>query len=465
MLLAILGQIFHTLRANKLRSFLTMFGIGWGVLSIILMTASGEGFKRAQHEGLRQLGKDIMIIWGGRTSLQAEGFQAGRDIRLEYADYVAIRDRARLIKSVSPELIRSGLVAKTDLNYGNFDVRGVIPEYQTLRTIEAGRGRLMNRADNEQARLVCVIGDEVNKQLFNGANSVGRTISLQGQPFTVIGIMPHKELNSNYSGQDHSDIFIPYWTLRRLFSNPGLGTSPERINNLIAAPIRHELFEEAEREVRQILAERWQFDPGDEDAVAIWNTAKQVEMMDIMMGSMQWFLGAVGLVTLGLGALGVVNIMLVSVRERTMEIGIRKSIGARRIAGRHLPGLDRRRHESHRGPALRSELRNPMTIEILRRAFSSLARNHTRTFLTLMGITWGVACFVILFAYGDGFQNAINLGLAHYGKSVTVIWNGQTSLQVGGQRAGRAVHMEMSDYEEIRANCPLVSRVSPEIFR
>jgi putative ABC transport system permease protein len=106
-----------------------------------------------------------------------------------------------------------------------------------------------------------------------------------------------------------------------------------------------------------------------------------------------------------------------------------------------------------------------MTIEILRRAFSSLARNHTRTFLTLMGITWGVACFVILFAYGDGFQNAINLGLAHYGKSVTVIWNGQTSLQVGGQRAGRAVHMEMTDYEEIRANCPLVSRVSPEIFR
>ncbi|MEJ2145215.1 MAG: ABC transporter permease [Acidobacteriota bacterium] len=330
MLLAILGQIFHTLRANKLRSFLTMFGIGWGVLSIILMTASGEGFKRAQHEGLRQLGKDIMIIWGGRTSLQAEGFQAGRDIRLEYADYEAIRDKARLIKSVSPEVIRSGLVAKTDINYGNFDVRGVIPEYQTLRTIEAGRGRLMNRADNEQARLVCVIGDEVNKQLFNGADSVGRTISLQGHPFTVIGIMPHKELNSNYSGQDHSDIFIPYWTLRRLFSNPGLGSSPERINNLIAAPVHHELFQEAEREVRQVLAERWQFDPGDEDAVAIWNTARQVEMMDIMMGSMQWFLGAVGLVTLGLGALGVVNIMLVSVRERTMEIGIRKSIGARR---------------------------------------------------------------------------------------------------------------------------------------
>lgn len=330
MLLAILGQIFHTLRANKLRSFLTMFGIGWGVLSIVLMTASGEGFKRAQHEGLRQLGKDIMIIWGGRTSLQAEGFQAGRDIRLEYADYEAIRDKARLIRYVSPELMRSGLVAKTDLNYGNFDLRGVIPEYQILRTIEVERGRLMNRADEAEGRRVCVIGDEVNQQLFNGADSVGRTISIQGQPFTVIGIMPHKELNNNYSGQDHSCIFVPYRTVRRLFSNPNLGSSPERINNLIAAPIRHELFQDAEREVRHILAERWQFNPSDQDAVSIWNTAKQVEMMDIMMNSMQFFLGAVGLVTLGLGALGVVNIMLVSVRERTMEIGIRKSIGARR---------------------------------------------------------------------------------------------------------------------------------------
>lgn len=327
---AILGQIFHTLRANKLRSLLTMFGIGWGVLSIILMTASGEGFKQAQREGLRQLGQDIMIVWGGRTSLQAEGFQAGRDIPLEYGDYEAIRDRARLIRLVSPELIRSGLVAKTDLNYGNFDVRGVNPEYQTLRTIEVEHGRLMNPADNDQARLVCVIGDEVNQQLFDGAVSVGRTISIRGEPFTVIGIMPHKELNSNYSGQDHSDIFIPYWTLRRLFSNPYLGSSPDRLNNLIAAPVRHDLFREAEREIRQILAERREFNPRDRDAISIWNTAEQVEMMDIMMTSMQWFLGAVGLVTLALGALGVVNIMLVSVRERTMEIGIRKSIGARR---------------------------------------------------------------------------------------------------------------------------------------
>jgi len=331
MFFAILAQIFHTLKANKLRSFLTMFGIAWGVLSIILMTASGEGFKVAQRESLGQLGRDILIIWGGRTSIQAEGFQSGRDIRLEYSDYEAIRDRARLIKYVSPEIIRGDLVAKTEINFGTFSTRGVLPEYQILRTITVQYGRLMTEGDNRDARTICVIGSEVNKQLFNGVPSVGRTLSLNGHPFQVIGIMPHKELNNTYQGQDHSAIFIPYTTMKRLFSNPYLGSSREYVDNLIAAPIRHALYREAELEVRKVLARKNHFNPQDEDAVGIWNTGRQVEMMDIMMGSMQWFMGTVGLVTLLLGAVGVINIMLVSVRERTMEIGLRKSVGATRF--------------------------------------------------------------------------------------------------------------------------------------
>lgn len=306
-----------------------MFGIGWGVLSIVLMTSAGEGFKKAQHESLKQLGKDILIIWGGRTSLQAKGFQAGRDIRLMYSDYEEIRDKATLISHVSPEIIRGDLIAKTNLNFGTFSTRGVVPAYQWMRTVTVEHGRLINPEDEREGRLVCVIGSDVNKQLFNSAVSVGETLSLNGHPFTVIGILPHKELNNTYQGQDHSAIFIPYRAMRRLFSNPYLGTSPELVNNLIATPIRHEYWSEAEREVRLILGEKKKFNPDDEDALGIWNTAKQIEMMDIMMSSMQWFLGTVGLVTLFLGAVGVVNIMLVSVRERTVEIGIRKSIGAR----------------------------------------------------------------------------------------------------------------------------------------
>jgi putative ABC transport system permease protein len=326
---AILAQIFHTLRTNKLRSFLTMFGVGWGVLSIILMTSAGEGFRLAQREGLAELGRDIMIIWGGRTSLQAEGFQAGRNIPLRYGDYEAIRDRARLIRYVSPEIIRSDLVAKSELNYGTFSTRGVLPEYQIMRTITVAEGRLLNPADNEEGRAVCVIGSEVKKQLFEDGGAVGRTLTLNGYPFTVAGVMPHKQLNNSYQGQDHSAIFIPYRTMRRLFSSPGLGRDVDRVNNLIAAPLRHELHAEAEREVRWILGETRHFDPRDDDAVAIWNTGRQAAMMDTMMSTMQWFLGTVGVVTLLLGAVGVVNIMLVSVRERTMEIGLRRSVGAR----------------------------------------------------------------------------------------------------------------------------------------
>lgn len=329
MLWITLTQVVHTLRANKLRSLLTMFGISWGVLSIILMTASGEGFRQAQRDGLRQLGRDILIIWGGRTSQQAEGFQSGRPIRLEYSDYEAIRDQARLTRWVSPEIIRWDLTAKTPINNGTFSTRGVVPDYQIMRTIEVVQGRLMNTSDNDEARAVCVIGSEVNKQLFNSANSVGSILTLNGHPFTVIGIMPRKELNNTYQGQDHSAIFIPYQTMRRLYSNPHLGQSPELINNLIASPERHAVYREAEREIRQILGRKKQFDPQDRDALPIWNTAHQLEMMEIMMGSMQLFLGTVGVVTLMLGALGVINIMLVSVRERTMEIGLRKSVGAR----------------------------------------------------------------------------------------------------------------------------------------
>jgi putative ABC transport system permease protein len=129
-----------------------MFGIAWGILSMILLIAAGEGFRIAQRDSMRQLGRDIMIIWGGRTSLQSSGFQSGRDITLEYSDYETIRDRSRLVKHVSPEIIRSDLVAESPLNYGTFSTRGVLPEYQHMRSISAAQGRLLNEADNADGR-------------------------------------------------------------------------------------------------------------------------------------------------------------------------------------------------------------------------------------------------------------------------------------------------------------------------
>jgi putative ABC transport system permease protein len=332
MLFNILSQTLATLKANKLRSFLTMFGIAWGILSLILMTSSGEGFRIAQRENLRNLGKDIMIIWSGRTSIQSGHFQKGRQIQLEYSDYAYIRDHSRLIARISPELSRHDLVSRTHLNNGTFGVNGVLPEYQYMRTIEARWGRLLNPADNEDGRAVCVIGSEVNEQLFNdaGGDSTGQIISIAGYPFTVVGVMPHKEQNNSYSGQDRRMIFIPYRTMARLFSNPSLGQSREFLNNLIAMPIEPGLHEEAEREIRTLLAGKKHFDPADQEAIFVWNTGRQAKLMDSMLRSMQWFLGTVGVITLALGCIGVVNIMLITIKERTVEIGLRKSVGARR---------------------------------------------------------------------------------------------------------------------------------------
>jgi putative ABC transport system permease protein len=332
MLLNILSQTFATLAANKLRSFLTMFGIAWGILSLILMTSSGEGFRIAQRESLRNLGKDIMIVWSGRTSIQSGHFQKGRHIQLEYSDYSYIREHSRLIALISPEVSRYDLVSKTHLNNGTFGMHGVLPEYQYMRTIETRWGRLLNPADNDNARAVCVIGSEVNEQLFNDpeADSTGQTISIAGHPFTVIGVMPYKEQNNSYSGQDRRMIFIPYPTMVRLFSNPSLGQSRDFLNNLIAMPVDPSLHEEAEREVRTLLAKKKNFDPADQEAIFIWNTARQAKLIDSMLKSMQWFLGTVGVITLALGCIGVINIMLITIRERTVEIGLRKSVGARR---------------------------------------------------------------------------------------------------------------------------------------
>ena len=148
MILVTLRQVFETFRANKLRTCLPMFGIGWGIMSMILMNAIGEGFRIAQYNGLRALGRDIIIVWGGRTSIQNDGAQAGRNVRLRYSDYEAIRDQATLIEMASPELIRSDLSTKSRVNSGAFGIHGVIPEFQYMRSLEMEWGRLLNEGDN-----------------------------------------------------------------------------------------------------------------------------------------------------------------------------------------------------------------------------------------------------------------------------------------------------------------------------
>jgi putative ABC transport system permease protein len=329
MRLSLFSQAIRTLFGNKLRSILTMFGISWGIFSIILMTSVGEGFIVGQKEAAATLGTDIIIIWGGKTSMQSDQGQMGRDIRLDYSDCVEIRKKSRYIKTISAELMKWDVTVRSRHNAGSIDIRGIEPPYQFMRMVVADKGRVINHSDEEQRRQVAIIGSEVNDQLFDGANSLGEEIRIGDHTFTVVGILPYKEMNSNYSGQDHSDIFIPYQTMKKLFPHPRAAAGKDSINNLIAVPHRHEDWEIAEEEIRKILGEKKRFHPDDHDAMSIWNTGEGLEFTVRLFRTTQIFMGAVGIVTVLLGALGITNIMLVTVRERTSEIGLRKALGAK----------------------------------------------------------------------------------------------------------------------------------------
>jgi putative ABC transport system permease protein len=342
-------QTLANLRANKGRSFLTMFGIVWGVISILILSAVGEGFGRGNQHVLEELGKNIVIIRNGRTSMQAGGERAGRVIRLTIEDVTALQRESKLLRDITPELIRSGIHAKSRYNASAIQMSGVWPVYQYLRTIETDRGRLINDEDCLQERRVAVLGYDASKQLFADRDPSGASISLNGIPYTVIGRVRKKQQDSNYTGADDDRVFLPYETMRKDFPLPNPEATPDSISAIIAGPypevtedVRQMIERDpkaitfiglnargpVEQEVRDILSKRHDFDPQDTEALSFWNTAIEAAIFAKMIDGMSRFFLAVSIVTLVLGGIGVMNIMLVAVRERTQEIGIRKALGA-----------------------------------------------------------------------------------------------------------------------------------------
>jgi len=345
----LLNQTWANLRANKLRTFLTMFGIVWGVISFLLLSALGEGFARGNQQVLEELGKNIVIIRNGRTSMQAGGARAGRLVRLTIDDLKTLQTESKLLEHISPELIRGGIRAKSAYNASSVQLSGIWPVYQYMRTIEVDRGRSISEEDCRDARRVAILGFDASKQLFADRDPAGSAVTLNGLPYTVIGRVRKKQQDSNYTGQDDGRFFIPYETARKDFPIPGALNTPDHLSTIIAAPYPHvteemrQLIEHekglisfvglnargpVEADVRRILSKRHDFDSGDVEALSFWNTAIEAVMFDKMIAGMDEFFLAVAVVTLLLGGIGVMNIMLVAVRERTREIGVRKAIGA-----------------------------------------------------------------------------------------------------------------------------------------
>jgi putative ABC transport system permease protein len=323
----LISDVFRTLWSHKLRTFLTMFGIAWGIVSIVLMVAAGEGLRKGQEDQARNLGKDIMIVFHGRTSLQVGGTRAGRVVHWEDQDVPAIQAEAPDCEYAIPELEQNDVRAHSNYNNAAFTVTGSHPPFAYIRTLDVGQGRFYNWDDQRDARRVAFLGSDASKQLFPGRNPVGETLYLNDFPYTVIGVMATKKQDSSYDGWDVNKVFVPFAAMRRDFPDKPPGTSTT-FDQLLVTPRSVEQHEACKHQVRTVLGRMHRFDPNDKEACPIWDTVEEAKAFRQMTDGMKYFLGAVGLVTLLLGGLGVMNVMMVAVRERTREIGVRKALGA-----------------------------------------------------------------------------------------------------------------------------------------
>jgi putative ABC transport system permease protein len=326
----ILRQAIGTFRAHKMRTFLTMFGIVWGIASVIILVGLGRGFVVDQKKHMASLGKDLVIMWGGRTSAQAGGRAAGREIKLNVDDAELIRDECYLIKNVSPELRRT-IPEVSQFNSSNRGVVGMWPSYQEFRALNISEGRLITDDDEREGRRVLVLGSKAYRQLFPGQPAIGATVLVKSIPYAVVGVLQEKKQNSNYSGPDNDYLFAPYSAISRDFpppDKPGAGITRGYLDDIVFEVVDPEDHESAVLQVRNAIARVRHFDPQDKDALFIWDTMDGAKQLAKIFGVVTLFFGCVAIVTLCLGGIGVMNIMLVSVTERTREIGTRKAMGA-----------------------------------------------------------------------------------------------------------------------------------------
>jgi putative ABC transport system permease protein len=325
----LIRDVLRTLWAHKLRTFLTMFGIAWGIVSIVLMVAAGEGLRKGQEEQSKTLGKDIMIVFHGRTSLQAGGTRAGRIVHWEDADVEAVETQAPDCRYAIPELEQGDVRTHSNYNNAAFLVTGSYPEYGDIRSLAVGRGRFYNWDDELAGRRVAFLGTDAAKQLFpEGRNPIGENLYLNDIPYLVTGVMASKKQDSSYDGWDVNKVFVPFSAMRRDFPDKPPGTA-HSFDQMLVTPRSVEQHEACKRETRVALARMHNYDPNDKEACPIWDTVQEAKAFTQMTDGMKYFLGAVGFVTLFLGGIGVMNVMMVAVRERTREIGVRKALGAK----------------------------------------------------------------------------------------------------------------------------------------
>jgi putative ABC transport system permease protein len=318
------NQLLRDVRAQKLRTFLTLFGIVWGTAAVTLMLAFGEGLHAKLMADMRGLGENIIIAWPSRTSKAWEGLGKGRRLRVTEEDLERVRREVPLITRISGEYAAGDKRFRAGRKVFIPGVSGTNVEFGDMRNINprAG-GRFLNERDVEQRRRVVFLGDKLAGDLFGVEDPIGHEVMVAGIPFTVIGVLKEKDQDSSYYNRDNDRATMPVSTFRALYNR-------RYVDNFVFQVAERRDAKAAREGVLATLGRIHRFDPSDTEAVSMWDTTENLDFMDTFMLGFRLFLGIVGTLTLVVGGIGVSNIMHVVVEERTKEIGIKMAIGAKR---------------------------------------------------------------------------------------------------------------------------------------